>query len=94
MHSKACVTAPYAARSSRLYHCVAAGGDRVTAVHADGGLRQRLSGALRLPVLRRWENQRMLSSLLLYLQYVYFARAVGSAATGLGRYLWFQVNYY
>jgi len=39
MHSKACATAPYAARSSRLYHCVAAGGDRVTAVHADGDLR-------------------------------------------------------
>jgi len=25
IHSKACATAPYAARSSRLYHCVAAG---------------------------------------------------------------------
>jgi len=39
------------------------GGDRVTAVHADGGLRERSSEALRSPVLRRWENQRMLSSL-------------------------------
>ena len=66
----------------------------MTAVHADGGLRERSSGALRLPVLRQWENQRMLYSLLLYLQYVYFALAAGSAATGLGRYLWFQVNYY
>jgi len=27
-----------------IYHCVAAGGDRVTAVHADGGLRERSSG--------------------------------------------------
>jgi len=60
--SKACATAPYAARSSRLYHCVADGGDRVTAVHADGGLEERSSGALRPPVLRLWENQRMLSS--------------------------------
>jgi len=37
--SQACATAPYAAGSSRLYNCVAAGGDRVTPVHADGGLR-------------------------------------------------------
>jgi len=48
MHSKACGVprTPYAARSSRRYHCVAAGGrgDRVTAVHADGGLRERSSG--------------------------------------------------
>jgi len=44
--------------------CVAAGGggDRMTAVHDDGGLRERSSGELRPPVLRRWENQRMLSS--------------------------------
>ena len=64
VHSKACATAPYAARSSRLYHRVTAGGDRMTAVHADDGLRERSSGALRPPpVLRRWENQRILSSL-------------------------------
>jgi len=64
VHSKACAAAPYAARSSRLYHRVTAGGDRMTAVHADGGLRERSSGALRPPpVLRRWENQRILSSL-------------------------------
>jgi len=37
--------APYSAYSSRRYHCVAAGGDRVTAVHADGGLRERSSGS-------------------------------------------------
>ena len=61
VHSKACATAPYAAGSSRLYHCVAAGGDRVTAVQADGGLHERSSVTLRPPVLRRWENQRMLS---------------------------------
>jgi len=60
--SKACATVPYAAGSSRLYNCVAAGGDRVTPVHADGGLRERSSGALRPPVLHQWENQRMLSS--------------------------------
>jgi len=53
--------APYAARSSRRCHCVAARGDRVTAVHADGGLHERFSGC-GPPVLRRWENQRMLSS--------------------------------
>ena len=33
MHSKACSTAPYAARSSRLCHCAAAAGDSVTAVY-------------------------------------------------------------
>jgi len=64
VHSKACATAPYAAGSSRLYHCVAAGGDRVTAVQADGGLRERSSVTLRPPVLRRWENQRILFALL------------------------------
>jgi len=36
---------PYAARSSRRVHCVAAGGDGTTAVHVDGGLRAVLSGA-------------------------------------------------
>jgi len=46
------------------------GGDRVTAVRADGGLRERSPGArsseaLRPPVLRRWENQRMLPSFTL-----------------------------
>ena len=37
---------PYAARSSRRLHCVAARGDGVTAVHVDGGLRAVLSGAV------------------------------------------------
>ena len=37
---------PYAARNSRLLHCVAAGGDGVTAVHVDGGLHAVLSGAV------------------------------------------------
>ena len=37
---------PYAARSSRCVHCVAAGGDGVTAVHVDGGLRAVFSGAV------------------------------------------------
>ena len=52
MHSKACAV-----------RCVddTIAGDRVTAVHADGGLWERSSGALRPPVLRRWENQRVLS---------------------------------
>jgi len=35
---------PYAARSSRRVHCVAAGGDGVTAVHVDGDLHEVLSG--------------------------------------------------
>jgi len=65
IHSRACATALYAARSSRLYHCVAAGGDRVTAVHADGGFRERSSGVLRPSILRQWENQRMLSSYII-----------------------------
>ena len=34
---------------------MAAGGDGVTALHDDGGLRTFLSGA----VLSRWENERM-----------------------------------
>jgi len=37
---------PYAASSSRRLHCVATGGDGVTAVHVDGGLRAVLSGAV------------------------------------------------
>ena len=37
---------PYDARSTRRLHCVAAGGDGVTAVHVDGGLRAVLSGAV------------------------------------------------
>ena len=37
---------PYAARSSRRLHCVAAGDDGVTAVHVDGGSRAVLSGAV------------------------------------------------
>jgi len=36
----------YTVRSSRRLHCVAAGGDGVTAVHVDGGLRVVLSGAV------------------------------------------------
>jgi len=37
---------PYAARSSRRVHCVAAGDDGLTAVHVDGGLHAVLSGAV------------------------------------------------
>jgi len=49
---------PYAARSSKRVHCLAAGGDGVTALHVDGGLRAVLSGAvLAAARLRRWENQ-------------------------------------
>ena len=59
VHSKACASAPYATCSSRRYHCIPAGGDMVTAVHADGGLPERSSGALR-PVHQ--ENQHMLTS--------------------------------
>jgi len=50
---------PYAARSSRRLHCVAAGGDAMTAVHVDGGLRASRAR------LRRWENQRTLSGYIL-----------------------------
>ena len=47
MHGKASACArPYAARSIRRLHCVAAGGDGVTAVHVDGGLRAVLSDAV------------------------------------------------
>jgi len=82
MHSKAWTTASYAARSSRLYHCVTAGGDgdgtlSPPAVHADSGLQERSSGvqssgALHPPVLRHWENQRVLSSYLLRLLILLF----------------------
>jgi len=37
----------------------------MTAVHIDGGLRAVLSGAVLGARLRRWENQRMLSTLCL-----------------------------
>ena len=36
----------YAARKSRRFHCVAAGGDGATAVHVDGGLHVVLSGVV------------------------------------------------
>jgi len=39
MHSKACNCTPYTASSSRQCYSVTTGGDRVTAVHASGGLR-------------------------------------------------------
>jgi len=37
---------PYAARISRRLHCLAAGGDGVTAVQVDGGLSAVLSEAV------------------------------------------------
>ena len=41
---------------------MAAGGDGVTVVHVDGGLRAVLSGPVLAGAATRWENQRMLSS--------------------------------
>jgi len=51
-----CISALYAARSSRRHHGVTAGGDRVMAACGSGP-----QGRGHLPVLRQWENQKLYS---------------------------------